>query len=136
MVTMPSLRWPVACERNEVQEDFELICFDLVSSPSTPGAYLFLNKDDKGKYEENLEEEKRPEPEARIDGGMGAAAPIMTASILFIRRMVSLHRSPQTASCASRRVSMLSIRLCADATVRLSINPHPESLAHPLQPDA
>ena len=24
-----------------------LICFDLVSSPSTPGAYLFLNKDDK-----------------------------------------------------------------------------------------
>ena len=29
-------------ERNEVQEDFELICFDLVSSPSTPGAYLIL----------------------------------------------------------------------------------------------
>ena len=26
---------------NEVQEDFELICFDLVSSPSTPGSYLF-----------------------------------------------------------------------------------------------
>jgi hypothetical protein len=24
-----------------VQEDFELICFDFVSSPSTPGAYLF-----------------------------------------------------------------------------------------------
>ena len=31
-------------EQNEVQEDFELICFDLVSSPSTPGAYLYLNK--------------------------------------------------------------------------------------------
>jgi hypothetical protein len=31
----------------------------LVSSPSTPGAYLFLNKEDKNKYEENLEEEKR-----------------------------------------------------------------------------
>lgn len=46
-------------ERNEVQDDFELICFDLVSSPSTPGAYLFLNKEDKNKYEENLEEEKR-----------------------------------------------------------------------------
>ena len=28
-------------EYNEVQEDFELICFDLVSSPSTPGSYLF-----------------------------------------------------------------------------------------------
>ena len=46
-------------EQNEVQDDFELICFDLVSSPSTPGAYLFLNKDDKHMYEENLEEEKR-----------------------------------------------------------------------------
>lgn len=46
-------------ERNEVQDDFELICFDLVSSPSTPGAYLFTNPDDRSKYEENLEEEKR-----------------------------------------------------------------------------
>ena len=46
-------------QRNEGQDDFELICFDLVSSPSTPGAYLFLNKEDKNKYEENLEEEKR-----------------------------------------------------------------------------
>ena len=46
-------------EQNEVQGDFELICFDLVSSPSTPGAYLFLNKDDKFKFEENLEEEKK-----------------------------------------------------------------------------
>jgi hypothetical protein len=46
-------------ETNEVQDDFELICFDLVSSPSTPGAYLFLNKDDRMKYEENLDEEKK-----------------------------------------------------------------------------
>lgn len=45
-------------ERNEVQDDFELICFDLVSSPSTPGAYLFPNAEDRMKYEENLEEEK------------------------------------------------------------------------------
>jgi len=45
-------------ERNEVQGDFELICFDLVSSPSTPGAYLFSNPEDRSKYEENLEEEK------------------------------------------------------------------------------
>jgi hypothetical protein len=44
-------------EQNEVQEDFELICFDLVSSPSTPGAYLFLNKDDRSKYEEKLDEQ-------------------------------------------------------------------------------
>lgn len=46
-------------DQNEVQEDFELICFDLVSSPSTPGAYLFLNAEDRNKYEENLEEENR-----------------------------------------------------------------------------
>jgi hypothetical protein len=46
-------------ERNEVQDDFELICFDLVSSPSTPGAYLFNDINDREKYEENLEEEKR-----------------------------------------------------------------------------
>ena len=46
-------------ERNEVQDDFELICFDLVSSPSTPGAYLFSDVNDRDKYEENLEEEKK-----------------------------------------------------------------------------
>lgn len=46
-------------EQNEVQDDFELICFDLVSSPSTPGAYLFLDEKDRTSYEENLEEETR-----------------------------------------------------------------------------
>jgi hypothetical protein len=46
-------------EQNEVQDDFELICFDLVSSPSTPGAYLFVNKDDRFNFEENIEEEKK-----------------------------------------------------------------------------
>jgi hypothetical protein len=46
-------------EKNEVQDDFELICFDLVSSPSTPGAYLFSNAEDRDKYEENLDEEKK-----------------------------------------------------------------------------
>ena len=46
-------------EQNEVQDDFELICFDLVSSPSTPGAYLFVNAEDRSKYEENLDEEKK-----------------------------------------------------------------------------
>jgi len=46
-------------EQNEVQDDFELICFDLVSSPSTPGAYLFLDSDDRFKYEENLEDENK-----------------------------------------------------------------------------
>lgn len=45
-------------EQNEVQDDFELICFDLVSSPSTPGAYLFTDVKERNNFEENLEEEK------------------------------------------------------------------------------
>ena len=53
-------------EQNEVQDDFELICFDLVSSPSTPGAYLFLNKEDKNLYDENLEEEKKMSIERHV----------------------------------------------------------------------
>ena len=53
-------------EQNEVQDDFELICFDLVSSPSTPGAYLFLNKDDRMKFDENLEEDKKMAIERNI----------------------------------------------------------------------
>ena len=55
-------------EQNEVQDDFELICFDLVSSPSTPGAYLFLNKDDRGQYDENLEEERNMKLSSPIEG--------------------------------------------------------------------
>jgi hypothetical protein len=55
-------------ERNEVQDDFELICFDLVSLPSTPGAYLFSDVNEREKYEENLEEEKKvSQPEKNLD---------------------------------------------------------------------
>ena len=46
-------------EQNEVQKDFELICFDLVWSPSTPGAYLFLEPNDRFNFEENLDEENK-----------------------------------------------------------------------------
>jgi len=46
--------------QNIVQDDFELVCFDLVSSPSTPGAYVFSDLDDRTKYEE-IEREKSPE---------------------------------------------------------------------------
>jgi hypothetical protein len=53
-------------EQNEVQDDFELICFDLVSSPSTPGAYLFSDKNDRMKYEENLDEEKKMSVERNV----------------------------------------------------------------------
>jgi len=41
---------------NIVQDDFELVCFDLVSSPSTPGAYVFSDLDDRDKYQESIEE--------------------------------------------------------------------------------
>jgi len=46
--------------QNIVQDDFELVCFDLVSSPSTPGAYVFSDLNDRLKYEE-VEQEKEPE---------------------------------------------------------------------------
>jgi len=38
---------------NIVQDDFELIGFDLVASPSTPGAYLFPEKMETGNFGEN-----------------------------------------------------------------------------------
>ena len=38
---------------NIVQDDFELVSFDLVSSPSTPGAYVFRDLDDIVKFEIN-----------------------------------------------------------------------------------
>lgn len=40
--------------QNIVQDDFELVCFDLVSSPSTPGAYVFSDPKDKDLYEEEI----------------------------------------------------------------------------------
>lgn len=55
--------------QNEVQEDFELVCFDLVSSPSTPGAYVFADPSDREKYEESIEE--KPVEENKIKNLMG-----------------------------------------------------------------
>jgi hypothetical protein len=40
--------------QNIVQEDFELVCFDLVSSPSTPGAYVFSDPSDREQYQESI----------------------------------------------------------------------------------
>lgn len=42
--------------QNIVQEDFELVCFDLVSSPSTPGAYVFSDPSEREQYQESIEE--------------------------------------------------------------------------------
>jgi len=41
-----------------VQDDFELICFDLVSSPSTPGAYLFNQVEEAKPYVESKKPQK------------------------------------------------------------------------------
>jgi hypothetical protein len=41
--------------QNVVQEDFELVCFDLVSSPSTPGAYIFTDPSERDQYQESVE---------------------------------------------------------------------------------
>jgi hypothetical protein len=42
--------------QNIVQDDFELVCFDLVSSPSTPGAYIFSDPSERDQYQEGVEE--------------------------------------------------------------------------------
>jgi len=55
-------------EQNEVQDDFELICFDLVSSPSTPGAYLFNQPEERFNFEENIEEENKMKMQRQTGG--------------------------------------------------------------------
>jgi len=54
---------------NIVQDDFELVCFDLVSSPSTPGAYVFKDLQDREQYQEAIEE--KPVVEDRMKKLMG-----------------------------------------------------------------
>ena len=51
--------------KNIVQSDFELICWDIVSSPSTPGSYLYKDPQDFSKYDEVL---KQPENVKEVKG--------------------------------------------------------------------
>ncbi len=55
--------------RNIVQDDFELVCFDLVSSPSTPGAYIFKDPSERDNYQESIEE--KPQLNDRMKKLMG-----------------------------------------------------------------
>ena len=55
--------------KNVVQSDFELICWDIVSSPSTPGSYLYKNPEDFSKYDEKLAPDN--EPQIQIDTQKG-----------------------------------------------------------------
>ena len=54
---------------NIVQEDFELVCFDLVSSPSTPGAYVFKDSSEREQYQEAIAE--KPAVDDRMKKLMG-----------------------------------------------------------------
>jgi hypothetical protein len=55
--------------QNIVQDDFELVCFDLVSSPSTPGAYIFSDPSERDQYQEGIEE--KPALDDRMKKLMG-----------------------------------------------------------------
>jgi len=41
-----------------VQDDFELICWDVVTNPSTPGSWIFQNNKEAGAFKESVEEKK------------------------------------------------------------------------------
>lgn len=41
-----------------VQDDFELICWDVVTGPSTPGSYIFKNKEEAQPYVESVTSKK------------------------------------------------------------------------------
>jgi hypothetical protein len=41
-----------------VQNDFELICWDIVTTPSTPGSYMFTSKEDAAPMIENEKKDK------------------------------------------------------------------------------
>ncbi len=62
--------------QNIVQDDFELVCFDLVSSPSTPGAYVFQDINDKDKFNETVEE--KPIVDDRMKKLMGKLDSFLT----------------------------------------------------------
>jgi hypothetical protein len=52
--------------KNIVQEDFELICWDIVTSPSTPGSWMF-NKHEEAKPFTESEEKDKPLLHKKLD---------------------------------------------------------------------
>jgi hypothetical protein len=50
-----------------VQDDFEIICWDVVTAPSTPDAWIFRNHEDAKPYVENTETKKPILQESLID---------------------------------------------------------------------
>ena len=41
-----------------VQDDFEIICWDIVTSPSTPGSWMFKDKSEAKPFTESVENKK------------------------------------------------------------------------------
>jgi hypothetical protein len=50
-----------------VQDDFELICWDIVTAPSTPDAWIFKNHGEARHFAENIEEKKNIVSESLTD---------------------------------------------------------------------
>lgn len=50
-----------------VQDDFELICWDIVTAPSTPDAWIFKNDGEARHFAENVEEKKNIVSESLTD---------------------------------------------------------------------
>ena len=57
--------------QNIVQDDFEIVCFDIVSSPSTPGAYIFSDPSERDQYQESEQPQQEPEKMDRMKSLMG-----------------------------------------------------------------
>lgn len=67
--------------KNMVQDDFELICWDIVSSPSTPGSYLYKDINDFSKYDE-----KNAEAEPAIAVKKGGEEDFMERLANFLKK--------------------------------------------------
>ena len=52
--------------KNVVQDDFELICWDVVTSPSTPGSWIY--NESPSKEEQQMSESKKTDKNLLVDG--------------------------------------------------------------------
>lgn len=54
-----------------VQDDFELICWDVVTNPSTPGSWIFRNNKEAGAFKESVEPKKLIDINTGLDAYLG-----------------------------------------------------------------
>jgi hypothetical protein len=53
--------------RHIVQDDFEIICWDVVTAPSTPGAWMHRNPEGVKPFIENEEKKAKPKLNENLD---------------------------------------------------------------------